>query len=237
VSEAYVREAEHEHPRRPEFRAVLERTAERYRSTAAILRGGGRNREAAQLEHYAWRAGVRLDEPAITRQMSARGRAMHEAPGFSALLERALEGALELTGADFGNVQVRHPASGRLRIACQSGFGAEFLDYFAVVDDSSSACGRAAAGCVQTVIGDVEVDPAFAPHREIAASAGFRAVHSTPLMDADGDVIGVLSVHFRRPRVMRHRELQLMQWYSELVGEAASSNGAAPRARRMLKVS
>jgi hypothetical protein len=36
---------------------------------------------------------------------------------------------------------------------------------------------------------------------------------------------------------MRHRELQLMQWYSELVGEAASSNGAAPRARRVLKVS
>lgn len=216
-------------PRRPELRALLERTAARYRSSAAILRGGGRAHEAAQLERFAWRARVRLEEPAVTRQMSARSRAMHEAAEFAVLLERALEGALDLAGADFGNVQVRHPANGGLRIACHSGFSAEFLEYFAVVDDSSSACGRAARRCAQTVIGDVEVDPLFEPHREIAAAAGFRAVQSTPFADAAGRVIGVLSVHFRRPRVARHRDMQLMQWYADLVGEAASANGPARR--------
>jgi hypothetical protein len=49
-------------------------------------------------------------------------------------------------------------------------FSAEFLEYFAVVDDTASASGRAALARALTV----PADPAFALHREIAA-AGRRA--------------------------------------------------------------
>ena len=61
-----------------------------------------------------------------------------------------------------------------------AGFGQEFLDYFAVVEDVHSTCGRAARQGAQTAVGDVRADPGFTPPLEIAAAAGSRAVQSTP---------------------------------------------------------
>jgi GAF domain-containing protein len=88
--------------------------------------------------------------------------------------------------------------TGSLRIAVQHGFGAEFLDHFAVVGDDRSACGRAARQRAQTVIVDVNVDASFAPHRDIAASSAFRAVQSTPLTERTGRLLGVVSTHYPR---------------------------------------
>jgi len=63
-------------------------------------------------------------------------------------------------------------------IVAQSGFSSEFLEYFAVVDGGGAAFGRAAGTGAQAVIVDVRTDPGSAPHREVAAAAGFRAVQS-----------------------------------------------------------
>jgi GAF domain-containing protein len=66
---------------------------------------------------------------------------------------------------------------------------------FDVVSDDSSACGRAARDLAQVVIADVREDPRFAAHREIAANSGFQAVQSTPLVDQDSRLLGMLSTH------------------------------------------
>lgn len=147
---------------------------------------------------------------------------LHDSPRLDTLLPQVLDGALALTGADFGNVQLLDPASGALLIATQSGFGSEFTDYFAVVDDGHSACGRAARDCAQTVIADVTTDPGFAPHREIAASAGFRAVQSTPLADSGGRLIGMVSTHWRRPGRPSGRDLRMLELFGDLAGEAVA---------------
>jgi hypothetical protein len=138
------------------------------------------------------------------------------------------------------------PATGSLRIACFRGFGAEFLDYFAVVADDSSACGRTGAQCTQTVIVDVSIDPRFAPHREIAAAADFRAVQSTPLVDRTGRLLALdeqadlnrrtmarLSASGRTSRlepyrdniaVINERAAVLLGLIHELVERASTSN-------------
>jgi GAF domain-containing protein len=157
------------------------------------------------------------------------GRDVAQSTGMRSLLDRALDGALALTGTELGNVQLSRPEDGSLRIAASGGFDSEFLEYFAVVDDNSSACGRAVRHGSQTVITDVNRDAAFACHREIAAAAGFRAVQSTPIVDPDGRLRGVLSTHFRR----RHRpspdDLQLIAWYSELIGRALAHHSHTRR--------
>jgi len=106
------------------------------------------------------------------------------------------------------------------RIATSCGFDSEFLQYFAVVHDNSSACGRAAREGSQTVIADVHDDPGFAPHREIAAASRFRAVQSTPIVDPDGRLHGVISTHFRDRHHPEPVQMQLLHWYSERVGAA-----------------
>jgi GAF domain-containing protein len=108
------------------------------------------------------------------RQLTGR---VQNAPDLGTLLAAVLDAALAQTSADFGNVQIFEPGTGALRIASQSGFSSEFLEYFAVVDDGGAACGRAAGSGAQVVIVDVATDPGFAPNREIAAATGFRASH------------------------------------------------------------
>jgi hypothetical protein len=136
---------------------------------------------------------------------------------------------LALTGADFGNVQIFDPATGALAIAAHSGFSAEFLEYFTVVDDDHAACGRAAGIGAQAVIVDVDTDPGFAPHPGIAAATGFRSVQSTPPLDYSGRLTWMVSTHFRRPHRPADRDLQILQYYGDFTGEAIAGHlGAIP---------
>src|SRR5262249_33918255 len=62
-------------------------------------------------------------------------------------------------------------------------------------------------------------DADFAPHRHIAASAGFRAVQSTPLFSRSGEFLGMLSTHFRRPHRPPLRDLRFTDLYARHAAE------------------
>jgi GAF domain-containing protein len=147
------------------------------------------------------------------------------------LLDRALETALTLLRADLGTIQINDPAAGALRLAVQAGFSAEFLQYFAMVGDDSSACGRAARGLAQVAIADVRENPRFAPHRDIAAASGFRGVQSTPLVDQDGRLLGMLSTHYPRPYRPPAADLAIMRQLGALLGQVMSTSWPRRTAR------
>lgn len=182
---------------------------------------------AARAELNASRERLLLAEPKASSRMLALCRELDTAAARNVLLDRALEGAMALLGADLGNVQIRDSSDGTLTIATSSGFDSEFLEYFAVVADDSSAYGRAARQRSPTVIVDVCGDPGFEPHREIAAASGFRAVQSTPIVDPAGGLHGVISTHFPRPHRPSSVQMQLLGWYSERVGGALAGFTAA----------
>jgi len=175
-------------------------------------------------------SGVRfsLDDPEELQRLHKVTGGLREACSLGSLLPGILDGALSLAGADFGNIQLLDPVSGTLRIVTQSGFGPEVLDYFAVVDDAHSACGRAAKASAQTVITDVNADADFAPHRDIAAASGFRAVQSTPLADYAGRLIGMVSTHHRNPHRPSGADLQVMQLYGDFAGEVLARQLGTP---------
>src|ERR1041384_1768592 len=54
-----------------------------------------------------------------------------------------LHGAVQISGADKENIQLRDNESGKLTLAAQTGFEEPFLEFFASLDRDSSACGRA----------------------------------------------------------------------------------------------
>lgn len=203
----------------------------------SVLPSAGTESLAQRAGHFASCIGLCLDDPAAMRRLYAMAEYLRGAPDLESVLPRVLEAALSLTGADFGNIQLVEPATGALRIVAQSGFSTEFLEYFAAVDDAHSACGRAARECSQIVIADVGTDPDFAPHLDIAASAGFRTVQSTPLADQSGRLVGMVSTHFRLPRSLPGRDLKIMELFGDLVGEAVSRHlSAGQPARRDLPV-
>ena len=202
------------------LRRLLEEAETVHRRSADRLRALGRADLAQRADKFAAWVRFDLDEPLAARRLYTVTRDLREAPRLGSLFGKALDGALSLAGADRGNIQILDPATGSLKIAAQRGFGAEFLDYFAAVDDDRSACGRAARERAQTVIADVDADESFAPHRDIAAASGFRAVQSTPLIDQAGRLLGVVSTHYPRPYSPSALDLQLLRRYGDLVGQA-----------------
>jgi hypothetical protein len=206
---------------------VLEGTEAALRKSARRMRECGQEDGARRAEQFAEWIRFDLDEPVVAQQLylaAARLRGIRR-PGL--LADQALEKVLSLARAERGNVQFADPESGALRIISQHGFDEEFLDHFAVVDDDRSACGRAARRGAQLVISDVMTDPAFEPHRKIAAASGFRAVQSTPLVDKAGRVVGVMSTHYPRPHAPSARDMLIIKRYADLVGQALASSVAA----------
>ena len=130
-------------------------------------------------------------------------------------LDDVLENAIVTSGADFGNIQLYNPQAGALEIVAHRGFRPDFLAYFRRVRvDEGSACAQAMQSGRRIIIEDVELDPAYEPHRRIAAAAGYRAVQSTPLKSHNGSILGMLSTHFRRPQRVSERNQRLLDLYA-----------------------
>jgi hypothetical protein len=206
---------------------LLEVTEAAHRRSAARLRSCGHDDRARRVEQFAAWARFDLDEPLVAQRLYRASGKLRRASQLESLAEQALENVLSLARAERGNVQLADPVSGALKIVAHHGFDAAFLDHFAVVDDDSSACGRAAGHGAQLLISDVITDPGFEPHRDIAAASGFRAVQSTPLADEAGRVLGVVSTHYPRPYALSARDMRIIKRFADMVGRVLASRVTA----------
>ncbi|MDE2050867.1 MAG: PAS domain S-box protein, partial [Gammaproteobacteria bacterium] len=192
---------------------------------AAIRDVSDRKRVEAELN-------AQLEDMRSLHEMSGR---LVEAADLPRMLEEILDATIAVQQADFGNIQLRDPATTVLKIVAHRGFSPAFLEHFAAVDgNDGSACGRALRAGARVIIENIEGDPEYLPHRVIAAHEGYRAVQSTPLRARDGRVTGVLSTHFRAPHRPSGRELQLTDLYMRLVAEViarAQEEGVVRAAR------
>ena len=209
--------------------AFLDQVASFYREHSGQLQPIASANLGRRAEHFASCVHFGLDHPQAMRQLSRLQQQLYQTGGLGSLVQKVLEDALSIAGGDFGNVQVIDPLSGSLRIVSQTGFGRDFLEYFAVVDDGHSASGRAAGQSAQVVIFDVDKDPGFAPHRAIARASGFRAVQSTPLVGLDGHVVAMVSTHFRAPHRPSDRDLHTLRLYADLAGAPISHMMGIPQ--------
>ena len=126
-------------------------------------------------------------------------------------LEDMLASAIELLGADKGNVQLLDSSSGQMVTAAQSGFEQEFLDF---LESENTASGRARRTNERVIVEDVEADAGHESYRELARAAGYRAVQSTPLIGREGEMLGVLSTHWRQPRRLTEQDLRRLDLYA-----------------------
>jgi PAS domain S-box-containing protein len=130
------------------------------------------------------------------------------------LLKEVLEASMALLNADFGNVQLYDPKSHALKIVAQRGFEQDFLDYFDNVQEGTGSCGAALERRERIIVEDVLTDPVFAPHLPIVNAAGYRAVQSTPLTGRGGEMLGMISTHFRQPHRPSERDLRFVDLYA-----------------------
>jgi PAS domain S-box-containing protein len=135
-------------------------------------------------------------------------------------LQEVLDAAIALLEADMGNIQLFDPQTRELQIVAHRGFREDFLEHLRIVGaDPGAVCGRAAQHGQLTIVEDVRADPGFAQHQAIATSAGFRAVQSTPVTSRSGELLGVLSTHFRNPHRPSERALRMVDLYARQAAE------------------
>src|ERR1043165_253914 len=157
------------------------------------------------LEHSA------ADLKAMRRLNEIGTRCARDGDDPARCLQEMLDVAIEISGADKGNIQLVDHVTGQLTLIAQSGFDPSFPGYFA--DETPfSACRRAIETQQRVVVEDVRQSALFVgtPSLRAMLDANVRAVQSTPLVSSAGDVLGVISTHFTNPRRPTEQEIRLM---------------------------
>jgi anti-anti-sigma factor len=119
----------------------------------------------------------------------------------SSVLDAVLGEAMRCTGVRRAHLQLVDPALDVLVLEKHSGLGEEFTDYFAHVGTHGTACAAARHSGERVTVLDVASDPIFAGRRsrEVSLAAGSRSVQSTPVLNAAGRCVGVVSTHASQP--------------------------------------
>jgi len=128
-----------------------------------------------------------------------------------ACLQEILGVAIDISGADKGNIQLMDPASGLLYLTTNLGFDPAFIEFFSD-GKQSSACNVAFETQQRVIVEDIRQSALFvgSPSLDVMRKAGVRAVQSTPLISSAGNTLGVISTHFATTRRPTEQELRLM---------------------------
>lgn len=136
----------------------------------------------------------------------------------SEILSKTLHLVIELAKADFGNIQIVDP-EGHLRIFVHQGFPDWWIEYWNTVSVGQGSCGTSIALGERVIVEDVAQSPIFVgtPALEIQLKAGVRAVQSTPVLNQSGQIIAMLSTHWRLPHRPDAKTLEMLDHLTVLL--------------------
>ncbi|WP_052452022.1 hybrid sensor histidine kinase/response regulator [Noviherbaspirillum autotrophicum] len=172
--------------------------------------------ERARIEEALRRSEAQLafELAAMSRLHDLSSRLLVTSDMQSALRE-VLDAALLMLGAAMGSIQLYQPAARMLEIVVQRGFEPAYLERFRSISvDEKYVCAVAARNRQRIVVDDLHTHPDGAPLREMAAAGGYRSVQSTPLVSRNGNLLGVLSTHFRHAHRPSERDLRTLDLYA-----------------------
>lgn len=96
----------------------------------------------------------------------------------------------------------------------------------AMIGPRAGSCGTAAYRRAPVYVADTEIDPLWEDYRELARAHGLRACWSSPILTADGAVLGAFALYCKLPRSPDEDAL-------ELLGRATHVAGIAIERRRL----
>ncbi len=133
---------------------------------------------------------------------------------------RICEAARTLMRSDAASVQVYDHPSSRLRLAGHVGFHLDSAAFWAWVDaGTASACGRALNAGERVVLADVDTFEADPGDHEAWRKSGIRSVQSTPLVTRRGQMVGMMSTHWRHPHQPTNGDYRFFDILARLVAD------------------
>jgi PAS domain S-box-containing protein len=118
------------------------------------------------------------------------------------LYSRIIDAATSLMSSDMASIQLLDPERNQLRLLAWKGFHLQSAIFWELAYlDSASTCGLAlSAGC-RVVVPDIEACNFMAGTADLDEyrRSNIRAVQSTPLLSRSGQLLGMISTHWREP--------------------------------------
>lgn len=145
----------------------------------------------------------------------------------NALYQQILDAATSIMHSDFASLQVLE--EDKLRLLAWRGFHADSGRFWQQVGhDSAASCGKALRTGERFVIVDTEESEALAGTADLDEfrRSGIRAVQSTPLRSRSGELIGVISTHWRAPYEPTTGELRLFDVLVRLTADLMDRSNA-----------
>ena len=176
---------------------VAERTKELRESEARLF---------GILEHSA------ADLKAMRRLNEIGTLCAQEGNDINGCLKDVLDVAIEISGADKGNVQYLDPETGVLTLAAQRGFDEPLVEFLESIGGDDTASGIAWRTKQRVIVEDINKSEIYLGKHTFDAmrEADVHAVQALPLLSSTGHVLGIISVHFAVAHRASEQELRLM---------------------------
>jgi signal transduction histidine kinase/ActR/RegA family two-component response regulator len=181
--------------------SLVEETAERTRAAVDQARAEAALRDSERHLARQLNSALRLHELSIR---------LIQGGDIRDLYEQMIDTAVVIMQSDFASLQAAE-ADNRLHLITHRGFHPESARHWSVVHHKSSICAVAMGRRERVVIPDVE-DLVGLDQAELVEfkRSGIRSCQSTPLISRSGEMIGMISTHWREPRVPDESDLRML---------------------------
>jgi len=129
-----------------------------------------------------------------------------------AIYEQLLNAATAIMHSEMATMQILIPEKNELLLLAFKGFDPEIIKYWEwVKKGDQSACGTALEKSKRIIIPDIEISEFVNTEKDRAAHrlTGVRAAQSTPLITRSGQLIGMITTHWKTVHEPADRELDL----------------------------
>jgi signal transduction histidine kinase len=141
-------------------------------------------------------------EVAALNRLHELSTSLLKIPDLPSALTEILQAATDLHQADMGYIRLYDPDRKVLSIEVHQGFDEKYIERFKTVDGGDdSPCARALRTRRRVMVEDIHAEGQSAIDLGAAELGQYRSIQTTPLFSREGKPLGVLSIHFRFPRM------------------------------------
>ena len=152
-----------------------------------------------------------------TRLLQSISAELLEEGNIQALYERILDAALRIMQAESGSIQMLYPERGRsgeLKLLAHRGFTPQAAKRWEWISPEAcwvTSCAEALRTRQRVIMPDIEQCALMQNTEDLAAflDSGIHACHSTPLFSRSGDMVGMISTHWKHSHHPSERDLRL----------------------------
>lgn len=170
------------------------------------------------------------DELTATRLLQDLSLEMAHEVDLEGLYAKLVHVAKTLMHSDFASMQRYYPhlgAKGELKLIGHYGFSEQAAKFWAWVRaDSACTCGVAIVRRERVIASDVKNTDFMAGTADQAQllAAGIHAAQTTPLLSRRGELVGMITTHWKEPHVPSERDLRLLDILARLAADLIERN-------------